>query len=406
MLVATFTTGVLNYVFNMFAGRMLGPADYGIFAALLALFTTLTSLTSIAQVVITNYTAKMNSLKNLEELRGLTWTALSWLTTAGIAISMAIILSARWLSRVFQIDSPYPFWVLAAAILPLALNPLGLGLLLGKQRFGAFGLAQIAGALLRLIGGIALLNLGLGIIGATSSLIFTTLAINLVAFVALPEMWKNWRERSKSQPDALNKVLWYVTIGTLSYALLTGMDVLIVKSRFLPVESGVYASIATVGKIALWMSSALTTLFLPKLTTRRSLGQNALPLLRLTQLAVVGLCSSLTVVFFMAGPRIMNLLFGESYTTLANLLGWYSLSMTLFALASIWFNYFLVTEQTIYIWVLAIGTTVQAAILYFFATNPQQIILGLIICGIALAVAGESIFWFNHYKYRENQAFL
>jgi O-antigen/teichoic acid export membrane protein len=389
MVVATIATGVLNYLSNVFIGRMLGPAQYGNFAALLAFFTTLTALTGVAQIVVTNYTARLTTNNDWAGLRGFTWLALRWLMVAGMAASAVIALGTGWLSRALQITSPESLWVLAAAMLPASLMPLGLGLLLGQQRFGLFGSAQITGATVRLASGVVLVFLGAGVAGAVASLICMSMTVDVFAFVTLPKVWQSWKERATPHLHALGGFLGYTAMGMLCYALLTSMDVLIVKSRFSPVESGLYAAVATVGKITLWIASGLAILLLPKVAERRVLGQDTLPLLRAVQMAVLGLCGSGTLLFFLAGPWVMRVLFGEQYLALAYLLGPYGLAMMLFALAGLLLYYFLAMEQTAYIWILAAGAVLQPIALYILASDVRSIVFGLVGAGLGLVLAGE-----------------
>jgi O-antigen/teichoic acid export membrane protein len=115
-------------------------------------------------------------------------------------------------------------------------------------------------------------------------------------------------------------------------------------------------------------------------------------LLRATQLAVLGLCGVATIVMFLSGPSVMRLSFGEKYMALAHLLGLYGLAMTLYALISLWFYYYLAMEKATYVWVLTAGIVLQASILSIFTSNSREIVVGMIICGTALTIIGEIMF--------------
>jgi len=393
LLLATVMAGGLNYLSNMVVGRLLLPADYGIYAALLTLFNIFAAVSGVAQVVITNYAARLEATNDLLGLRGLVAIALRPLTLTSALITIIMILGSTLLSRMLHISSAWPVVMLAVGLMPLALAPVGLGMLRGRQQFSAFGLAQIAGAVMRLVAGIGLIVFGGGTIGSVASLAFTPLAVIGVAVASLPSIWQKWQERTRPGLEALKSVLIYTVLGTLGYALLTGMDVLIVKNRFSPTEAGLYASVSIVGKIALWIPAALTTILLPKVAARRANGQSAASLLRVAQLASLGLCGSVTLLFI-EEPLVMRFLFGARYETLAYLLGPYGIAMTFYALVGIWFNYFLGMKQTAYAWFLTIGAVLQVIALYVFSTSITDIVIVMISCSLTLVLAGEVLFQF------------
>jgi O-antigen/teichoic acid export membrane protein len=174
LLMATLLTGVLNYLANMLVGRLLNPADYGIYAALLSLFTALTALTGVAQTLVTSYTARFTANQDWLALRGLVWMALRWLVVTGGLAALIILLIAGPLSQALQIATHWPVRMVSIAMLPMVLAPLGLGVLRGQLRFGVYGWAQVVGAAARLVGGAILVWLGMGVVGAIASLAFAS----------------------------------------------------------------------------------------------------------------------------------------------------------------------------------------------------------------------------------------
>lgn len=410
MLTATVLSGGLNYLVNMAMGRMLGPADYSVYAALLTLHTTLMTLTGVGQTVVTNYAAQMAALGAWDRVRRLAGRAVIWCAPLGVGAAALIFVGAGLIARALQLPALPPVYALAAAALPLALVPAALGLTRGLQRFGAFGGAQIGGAAARVGSGILLVSLGLGATGAVFSLFFATAGVVLAAGLGLPELWRGRRAApSPASPGpvaapggAVGRFVAFAALGMVSYALLTGMDVLIVKARFPATEAGLYAAVATVGKIALWVPGALTFLLLPKVAAGRAAGRDTVKVLRATQGAALALCGAATVVFFVAGPWVMRVLFGDVYVAMGHLLGLYGVAMTLYALVAIWLNYFLALEQVSFIGLLVLGTILQAAGL-LLASTPNDIIVAIIISGLLLAIMGEVILFYVQRTGRERE---
>ena len=60
-------------------------------------------------------------------------------------------------------------------------------------------------------------------------------------------------------------------VGSLAFASLTNVDILL-AAYFLPETAGVYAAAALVGKVVLFLPSALVTVLLPKAASRAAAG--------------------------------------------------------------------------------------------------------------------------------------
>jgi O-antigen/teichoic acid export membrane protein len=379
----------LNYFANVIVGRWLGPTDYSIFAVLLSLYTTLAALTGIIQITVTNSTARLAALQDWQMLRGLLHQMIVWLAIAGTTISVITALGAVHLGNLFHISTPAPVLALAAAMTPLAMAPLAMGILQGRERFGAFGMAYIVGAISRLASSLALMGLGAGVTGAVISLAFAPLGTIAVAVFSLPDIWQNWRERSNPHLGNLGVLFKSTTIGILSYALLTGMDILVVKNRFLPIEAGLYASISTVGKISLWIPASLSAFLLPKASAQFARGNKPVALLRGTQLAALAICGCMCIVFFGWSGTVMHVLYGSQFMAFARLLGPYGLVMAMYALVGIWFNYFLASGETRYTWALVIAVIIQATVMVLVCQTMSQMLGAMLATGIGLVIYGE-----------------
>src|SRR4030095_5805242 len=68
VIVGVVVSNILAYVFHFIAGRMLGPEDYGIFGALMALFLLISLPAGALTFAITKYTARFNSDDDLGKI--------------------------------------------------------------------------------------------------------------------------------------------------------------------------------------------------------------------------------------------------------------------------------------------------------------------------------------------------
>ncbi len=390
LVAATILSGGLNYLTNAAFGRILGPAEYGVYAAVLSLYTTCIALTGVVQIVVTNYAARLAAANDWPAMLGMALSIGRVLVLTGLVAGTLMIFGSGIMAKALHFAERQPLWVLAAAMLPLALIPLVLGLLAGQQRFGSLGMVQVWGSAIRLLSGLVLLRLGTGATGAVASLACAAWATATIGGLSLSNVWRYWQERHQPKLEALGSFVLYAALGTMGFALLTGMDVLIVKGRFLPMEAGLYASVSTVGKITLWITGALGMFLLPKAASRHAREQETSGLLRGTQACVLLLGLGMAILFYGLSVPLMHLVFGAGFLAEANLLGPYGLAMAVYSVVGIWFNYFLAVRYMQYTWILLAGVATQVVVLVRFCSTLSEIVWAMLGVGLVLVVCGEA----------------
>jgi O-antigen/teichoic acid export membrane protein len=388
MLAATVVTGILNYLSNVLAGRVLGPADYSIFASLLSLSTVLVVAAGVVQTVVTNYVARLRGRGAAGQAGVLLIHVLKRLLPWGVAGALALALLAKPLSALLQISSPLPVIAISLFSVPAALLPPVNGALRGLQRFGALGGTQISVAVFRLLATAGLIGLGLGAAGAVASLPLSGLGALALGLCFLRDVIRWRREGAAPEMEGLFAYSFHAALAVACFAVLTNGDVFIVRSRFSPTEAGLYAAVATLGKTTFWLSGAVVMLLFPKAAERHARGQPTRGILRTSLLAVLGLCGSVTAVFFLFPSPIVRIFFGEQYLARASLLGPYGLAMTFYALVNVWLFYYLAVQERRYGYVLLAGVVLQGLLLALLPLDLTVVVGALLGLGVCLSLVG------------------
>jgi O-antigen/teichoic acid export membrane protein len=388
MLVATVVTGVLNYFSTVFVGRMLGPADYSIFASLNSLSLILGVMAGVVQTVVTNYVARLRSQGAVAEIGTLSVYLLKRLLPWGIAGTVALSLVSRPLAAFLRIPSLLPIVVFSTFLIPTAVLPAVQGVLRGLPRVGALGWTQIGVAAFRLVAAIGLVTIGLGASGAVASLPLSGLGAFALGMILLADMLRRREAMTALRLDGLFAHSFNAILALLCFAVLANGDVIIVKSRFSPTEAGLYSAIATLGKTTFWLSGAVVMLLLPKATEQYARGQSATGLARKGLLGAGLLCGSATAVFFLFPSLIVGTFFGKQYLDNASLLGPYALAMTFYSLVNVWLFYFLAVQKKRYSYVLLVGAVLQVILLTILPLDLTVVVGVLIGVGVCLSLAG------------------
>lgn len=316
-----------NYAFFLIAGRVLGPADYGLVAAILSgvlvVQTPFTSLqTALARVVSASPPEAGAAVYAAAVRRALRWTPVgAVIAAAGVGVAGAV-------------DDRVPVGPLLAGVvvlLPVAVFPLALGQLQGDHRFARYALTMAAFGLPRPLFLLALVGAGLGLYAALLGTAATTI---LAAVAGL--LWTSDRLRAGrvAVPDpalgrAIGGSLLPLTVGVAAVALLSNLDVIAAKLALRPVDAGLFASAAVLAKTVFLVPQAITIVLLPRVARRHADGRPTEALLAASLGVTLLLGAVLTLLMLgLAGP-MMSLTFGDRFRGAADILPGLTGAMTL-----------------------------------------------------------------------------
>ena len=260
--VASTAGNALGYALILVGARLLSPADFGAYGALLALLTVCIvlqiGLQTVAAVRIARRDADPRQLVRVgAQCSGL---AAAVLVVASPAITLAL-----------HLDSVVPVLLLAAATLPLNLVGTYLGLMQGAERFSRLALGLIAVQIGRVGGGLIGLgisrDIGVAFVGIVVGSALATIACWALARPVLhpPRAAGHPAIRQVGLAEALK-----ASAAMLGMLAMVNADLLLARA-FLPAnDAGAYAVGAVLTKIAFWAPQVVTVIALPRLAKGRA----------------------------------------------------------------------------------------------------------------------------------------
>jgi len=361
-----------NYAFFLLAGRVLGPADYGLVAAILSgvlvIQTPFTSLqTALARVVSAVPSAEGAALYRTALRRALRWTP------AGAALAAAAVVLAG------VVRDGVPVGPLLAAILvllPVAVFPLALGQLQGERRFGRYALSMASFGLPRPLMLLPLLALGLGVYAALLGTAATTVLAGVVAVLFTAD---RLREAVPGPPQAhharaMATSLAPLVAGVTAVAVMSNLDVIAAKLALDPVEAGLFASAAVVAKAVFLVPQAITIVLLPRVAQRHAAGGATAELLAVSLGATLLIGAACSLIALAFAEPIMTLTFGDEFADSAAILPELTAAMTLIG-ASLTLLYHQVALGSYRVaWLLAGTAGVLAVGLALVHGSPEAIV--------------------------------
>ena len=366
---ASIITGLLNYLFQLYVGRMLGPSDYGIYSSLVALL----YIMSVPSSTIQTSVAKLVSDHSWEpeKIKYLLKYVFRKLTLISLPVSVIFFILSFFIADFLKINSKMYFFILSVLLFISFLAPVLTGTLQGMQMFSQMGINSVAGTFFKLLSGVILVYFGFGVNGALLAVFIGSLLGLLLAFMPLHFL------KGSKEVNGNIKLLNYsmiVLLATIGLTFVTNVDMLIVKHYLSDKEAGYYAAAALLGKIVLFATAPIAMVMFPKATVMDQKNHNGSNLLR-NSLLYTGSISFCIVLLFIISPEfIVKLLFGPEFVEINGLLVYFAAGMALFSLSNTFVFYDLATRKYRFLYVLGAVSVMEVALISMFHDSSLSVV--------------------------------
>lgn len=390
LLVATTVANVLAYGYQVVQARLLRPEEY---AALTALFGILI-LESVSSQVIQSATATLTArYRAREEHEALHAFVRRWSVRIGgasAALGAAVVLLSPLVASTLSLPPVSVALVGVALFLALVFTFVA-GLLQGLARFVWMGIALIAQAGSRLVIGVVLVLLGLGVDGAFSGATAAIAVSLVVAAIPLLGLLRAARRTKAVVELGAAETRFFVlsAVVLLAYAALTNIDAVLARSLLGADEAGAYAGAITMGKIVLFAPIAVGYILLERTASAHARGDDTDRTLFLA-LGFVLVTSGLVAVAYLAIPDfLVAIVVGSQYPETPRIVGVYGLAALSNALLNLWIAYFIGRGEMRVGLLLALA--VAAEIVLLFTTVSDAVSMARVVLAVALATQAAAI---------------
>jgi O-antigen/teichoic acid export membrane protein len=377
--------------------RLLGAAGYGSLGALLAAFVILMVPGSALQATVAREVT--HELAEGSEVAGAgvhRW--MSHLTATLAVVLVGAILLREQLAAAIGVE----FVWAAAATIPTGWLWLMLsvqrGALQAVQRYRLVGLTLVGEAALRLVAGVALVLLGLGVTGAFLGTTFA-LALLVVAYtIPLRSLLPAPRSHAaRAMVPGMRHLIARARIPVAAFvliAILQHVDVIIVKHVAAPDTAGAYAAASVAAKAVIWLAMGLGFYLLPEAVRRSQGGEDARPILLRTLALLAAVAVPLVALYAVIAEPLLATVFGPGLTAAAGALALLTGAMALLACGYLAVQYLLALGHRRFILLLAAAAVVELVVLPRVgastegARGSEQLLnVVLVLLGLQLALA-------------------
>ncbi|NAS10436.1 MATE family efflux transporter [Poritiphilus flavus] len=372
-----------NYLYNLILGRLLGPAAF----ADAALLVTLLLVLSFVGMTFQLATAKFAVLFSEDQWEGFQCRMYKAALVLGLIAGSLLIFFATELQQIFNTQSNWMFTAFGVGIPLYFFMSVNRGRFQGQQQYGKLSLTYQMEMWSRL----AITMLLLWILPFEPGILIALGIAFSFVFGLVPVERKAIPLRSRIRLSADNKkrVRNFIVLTAayeLTQILINNSDVLLVKHYFEPLEAGLYASLALIGRVVYFAAWMFVMLLLPKVVAREKAGEPTAPVL-FKYVSYIGLITVLIVSGCYLFPElVIELLFGKAYLSMAPLLWQYALATSLFAIANIFAYYFLSLDQYVPVILSGLIGLSQILLVIFFHSSLQMVVQVQIVAMLALLV--------------------
>ena len=380
ILIASLGTGFVNYVYQLYMGRTLGPEQYGVLGALFSIiYMEMFSLGSISTVV-SKLVAEYKAKNKLGEIKALFSFISTRLLAVGFVVMMITILLKNFISGYLNLPNASVVYILAVILLISCIGPIVGGMLNGMQFFVWSGASGFIGSLFKLAAGVLLVYLGLGVRGALIGLLIGLIIPIILFLIPAKEVLKATKKKI-NHFDVFKYAIPAIII-VMAITMIVNIDVILVRHKFNAFDSGIYAAASTLAKIIFFAASPLITVMLPKVSNG-----NGKKILRQTLFYVLLIGAGMSAVYFIAPTFIVKTLFGASYVDAVKIIGLFGLGVALFSVNNVFAVYNLAIKRLNMAYFAILALIIEVILINFIATTILEVVKIVLVVNIALLLA-------------------
>ncbi len=369
---------IFSLLYHLFMVRALSPQDYGVMSTLFACIMFFAMPTGNLQITLTRFVARYHGMGSKSAIVRLLKGVSGRIFILGAIITAVIFLGAKSIANYLHIDNLMPVYSMAGVVVASLLLPVTMAGLQGLQHFFSLGLSMICMNLGKLILAVLFVALGFGVTGALNSLAAGTFIGAVIAFAILKISIRKIDSKEDTNIDVSFKEIYLyilpVSFATLSFVMLTHLDLILVKHFFSPLEAGYYSIAQMIGKMVLFLPSAICMVMLPKVANSHAKEEETINHLKHSTLYIVALVVSAASVIIVFPEFMIKLFTGKDYPQCYNLVRLFAISMGLFAICFNFLLYYLSLNRLKLMAPFLIALVLEAGLIYFWHNSLSQIL--------------------------------
>lgn len=391
-MITMFVVNFGNYLYNLLLGRILGPSEFADAAILITLLLVLSFVGMTFQIVTAKYAVLFSDSLLL---RFLQFVAIRAVIFGSILATLGILFS-RYLSHILNTQTSIIFTIFSFSLPFYFLMSVNRGLYQGQNNLLDLSKTYFYEMFCRL----SLTFILLYFFSKITPSVFVSIGILVSILIGLiPFQKKIIRSKEKVDSDIQTKPILHFFLITAFYEftliIINNSDILLVKHYFDNYNSGLYASLALIGRVVYFVAWMFVMLLLPKVILLQKEGKATQGILFKYVFYVIALAAVIVGTTFLFPEFMVNILFGDDYLFIANLLWKYALATSIFAVSNIFAYYFLSIQKYLPVVLAAFFGGLQIVLILLYHSSLDQVVTMQLIAMFLLLLSQTVFFLLN-----------
>lgn len=370
MIGGSMAANVINYVYHLIMGRLLGPIDYG---SLISIFSILYVI-SVVPISTSFAIVKFISGAKDSRERAIVYHGIKKLLWQMAVIGfIVIVIFSPLIAKFLHINEKLSVVLLGPILFFALITLVNQASMQGVLKFiGSVGPTIVSSAS-KLVLGVLLVLLGLSVNGA---IVGVLLALVLAYWLSVRLKGSLFTQRTgkKFNLGPFLKYSFPVLVQALAFTSLFTVDIILVKHFLSPFEAGLYAALSTLGKIIFFAVSPVTSVMFPIVSGRKARGERYREVFFASFFLTVFIAIGI-VTFYWFFPNIaIGLLYGKDYLAASGQLVWMGAFMATYTASYIVVNFLLSINRTKIVVLPLLAATGQIVGIWLYHGSILQVI--------------------------------
>tara|TARA_B110000908_G_scaffold81042_1_gene97155 strand:+ start:261 stop:1556 length:1296 start_codon:yes stop_codon:yes gene_type:complete len=387
--------GLLGYVYQVFMGRMLDPAEFALFGALIGLFMFFSAPLGALSLVVTRQVSALELQVNASTKLRSFFLALNKLFV-GIGVLFLVIMFsfAEGLQQYLKTDEYIPLWLFSLALVANSYLVICNAFLQGMKLFILLAASSLVGVIVKLVAGYILIVVGFGVSGALAGLLVSFMFLLLFAVPILVNILSKVSDGSIQEARNFPwSTIAPVLIANIAFAAMTQLDMVLVKHLFPAEQASIYYAASILGKAILYLPGGIVLALFPMVASNDAKGQSSSHMLMQAAGFAALLCCIVASIYWFLGDWIISLFYGSKYEGAGDILKLYGFAMLPMALVMV-AEYFLIAKgRVLFAWIFLAVAPIQVLAIYTWHEELWMIVATIAAFGFLLAVVGYLFLW-------------
>lgn len=388
-MITMFVVNFGNYIYNLLLGRILGPAAFADAAILITLLLVLSFIGMTFQIVTAKYTVLFSDSFLSQFLHFMATRAVVF----GCLLAVFGIICSDYLSHILNTQNSIIFTLFSFSLPFYFLMSVNRGLYQGQINLYDLSKTYFYEMFCRLSVTFILIYF----CPKNISSVYVSIGILISIIVGLiPFQKKITQAKIAVETPIETKPIMLFFLITAFYEctliIINNSDIFLVKHFFDNYSSGLYASLALIGRVVYFVAWMFVMLLLPKVLLLKKEGKATQGILFKYVFYVIILSVVIVGTTFLFPELMVKILFGAEYLSIANLLWKYALATSVFAISNIFAYYFLSIQKYIPVGFSAFFGGVQIVLILLYHSSLNQVV-NMQLIAMFLLLLSQSVFF-------------